>query len=281
MNIKELEQEYIHTLGEIYDADEVKALFNAAVTHTLKIAKNEFLTKKDKALSVKDLASLNKILNSLKKGKPLQQVLGETFFYGLTFKVNEHVLIPRPETEELVDWIIREIRDKKASLLDIGTGSGCIPVTLKKHLPHLNISALDISPAALKTASENARLNEAEINFIEADILNYSETIKYDIIVSNPPYIRELEKAEMHENVLANEPHLALFVSDENPLVFYKAIADFAMSNLNPNGYLFLEINEYLWAETLQVLIDKQFKNIELKKDINGKDRMIVARTNP
>ncbi|RZL18483.1 MAG: peptide chain release factor N(5)-glutamine methyltransferase [Pedobacter sp.] len=227
------------------------------------------------------LLKLSKILTDLKTGKPVQQVLGETIFYGLPFKVTSNVLIPRPETEELVDWVINHVKDKKESLLDIGTGSGCIPIVLKKHLPHLNVSSIDISSEALKVAAENAQLNKININLIEADILKYSTDKMYDVIVSNPPYIRELEKAEMHENVLIHEPHTALFVSDENPLIFYKAIADFALSNLNPNGYLFFEINEYLWEETLQILIDKRFKNIELKKDMQGKDRMIMARTNP
>jgi len=203
------------------------------------------------------------------------------FFYGLPLKINEHVLIPRPETEELVDWVIKEVKHKKDSLLDIGTGSGCIPIAIKKNLPAISVSAIDISAEALKVASANALINGTEVNFIEADILSYSSDEKYDVIVSNPPYIRELEKADMHENVLAHEPHAALFVSDENPLIFYKTISDFAYINLNPNGYLFFEINEFLWEETLKILIDKGFKNIELRKDMQGKDRMIMARTNP
>lgn len=281
MNIKELEQKYIQSLNELYSADEAKAILNLSVTNILKISNSELLKRKNEALSTKETSSLLKILSVLKTGKPVQQVLGETFFYDLPFKVNTHVLIPRPETEELVDWIINEVKDKKESFLDIGAGSGCISVTVKKHLPNLEVSALDISAEAIQLAAENAKLNNTDINFIEADILNYSSDEKYDVIASNPPYIRQLEKADMHENVLAHEPHSALFVSDENPLVFYEAIADFALKNLNPNGYLFFEINEYLWAETLQVLIDKRFKNIELKKDMQGKDRMIMARTNP
>ncbi|MCZ4222786.1 peptide chain release factor N(5)-glutamine methyltransferase [Pedobacter rhodius] len=281
MNIKALEQEYLQNLNEFYDADEAKAIFNLSVTSILKITQSKLLTQKNKALSVEELNALTEVLNHLKTGKPIQQVLGETVFYGLTFKINEHVLIPRPETEELVDWILREVKNLKKSFLDVGTGSGCIPVTVKKHLPNLDVSALDISANALKVAEANAKFNKTEINFIEADILNYPDNKKYDVIVSNPPYIRQLEKADMHKNVLAYEPHAALFVSDENPLIFYDAISDFALKNLNPNGYLFFEINEYLWAETLQILIDKRFKNIELKKDMQGKDRMILARTNP
>lgn len=281
MNIKALEKEYIQSLNHFYDADEAKAIFNLAATSVLRVSQSELLLNKDRELLVKDSNRFAKILTDLKTGKPVQQILGETVFYGLPFKITSDVLIPRPETEELVDWIVNHVKDKKESLLDIGTGSGCIPIVLKKNLAHLDVSSIDISSEALKVAKENAQLNKVDINLIEGDILNYSTDKMYDIIVSNPPYIRELEKAEMHENVLAHEPHKALFVSDENPLVFYQAIADFALNNLSPNGYLFFEINEYLWEETLQILIDMRFKNIELKKDMQGKDRMIMARTNP
>jgi len=281
MNIKELEQEYIQSLNQFYDSEESKSIFYLAATSILKVTQSELLVKKDKVLAQKDTDALTKVLHTLKTGKPVQQVLGEAFFYGLSLKINEDVLIPRPETEELVDWVIKEIKDKKESVLDIGTGSGCIPIAIKKTLPSVKVSSLDISVQALKVATANASLNEADIEFIEADILNYSSDKKYDVIVSNPPYIRQLEKADMQENVLAHEPHSALFVSDEDPLIFYNAISDFALNNLNPDGYLFFEINELLWAETLQILIDKPFKNIELRKDMQGKDRMIMARTNP
>lgn len=281
MNIKDLEKEYIKSLNHFYDIEESRSIFYLSATSILKVTQSDLLIKKDRVLAEQEVAALIKILETLKNGKPVQQVLGETHFYGLPLKINEYVLIPRPETEELVDWVIKEIKDKKKSLLDIGTGSGCIPIAIKKNLPAVRVSALDISAEALKLASANALLNRTEINFIEADILSYSSNEKYDVIVSNPPYIRELEKADMHENVLAHEPHAALFVSDENPLIFYKTISDFAYDNLNPNGYLFFEINEFLWEKTLQVLIDKGFKNIELRKDMQGKDRMIMARTNP
>ncbi|WP_316737234.1 peptide chain release factor N(5)-glutamine methyltransferase [Pedobacter aquatilis] len=281
MNIKDLEKQYIQSLSDLYGAEEAKALFNLSISNTLKLTQSEILLKQDKVLTVKQSDKLLKILEDLKTGKPIQHILGETFFYNLPFKVNENVLVPRPETEELVDWIIHEVKDSKRNLLDIGTGSGCIAVSLKKNLEHLDVSAIDVSGKALKVAQDNAKLNKVDVNFIEADILNYNSNEIYDIIVSNPPYIRELEKAEMHKNVLEHEPHNALFVPDENPLIFYSAIADFAIKNLNPSGYLFFEINEFLWEETLQILIDKQFKNIELKKDMQGKDRMIMARTNP
>ncbi|MDN3585746.1 peptide chain release factor N(5)-glutamine methyltransferase [Pedobacter aquatilis] len=281
MDIKELEKEYIKNLSELYGAEEAKALFILSTSNILKLTQSEILLKQDREVAVKESNKLLKILEDLNTGKPIQHVLGETLFYRLPFIVNENVLVPRPETEELVDWIINEVKDSKKKLLDIGTGSGCIAVSLKQNLPHLDVSAIDISSKALQVATDNAKLNKVEVNFIEADILKYASDEFYDIIVSNPPYIRELEKAEMHKNVLEHEPHSALFVSDENPLIFYEAIANFAVKNLNPNGYLFFEINEYLWEETLQILIDKQFKNIELRKDMQGKDRMIMARTNP
>lgn len=281
MIIKEIEKEYIHSLSDLYGTDEAKALFILSTSNILKLTQSEILLKQDREVAVKESNKLLKILEDLKTGKPIQHILGETLFYRLPFIVNENVLVPRPETEELVDWVINEVKDSKKTLLDIGTGSGCIAITLKKNLQHLNVSAIDVSDKALSVAKDNAKLNKVEISFIETDILTYSTSERFDIIVSNPPYIRELEKAEMHKNVLEHEPHQALFVSDENPLVFYEAIANFAVKNLNPNGYLFFEINEYLWAETLQILINKQFKNIELKKDMQGKDRMIMARTNP
>lgn len=281
MNIKELEKEYIQSLNQFYDTEESKSIFYLSATSILKVTQSELLIKKDRILTEKDSDDLTRVLDVLKTGKPVQQVLGETVFYGLPLKINEHVLIPRPETEELVDWVIKEIKEKKETILDIGTGSGCISIAIKKHLPALSFSALDISAEALKVASANAILNGTNIDFIEADILSYSSDKSYDVVVSNPPYIRQLEKADMHKNVIAYEPHSALFVSDDDPLIFYKAISDFAYTNLNPNGYLFFEINEFLWEETLQILIDKGFKNIELKKDMQGKDRMIMARTNP
>jgi release factor glutamine methyltransferase len=183
-----------------------------------------------------------------------------------------------------VDWIISDYNAQfsvnsigKISILDIGTGSGCIPITLKKHLPNVEVFTLDVSADAIVVARQNALQIGVEINFIEADILKFKSQEKFDIIVSNPPYIRDLEKSDMHNNVLVHEPHIALFVSDENPLVFYKAIADFAKTNLNSNGQLYFEINEYLGSETVEMLKNKGFINIELRQDMQGKDRMVKA----
>jgi release factor glutamine methyltransferase len=228
-----------------------------------------------------DLVLYNGILKELKTGKPVQYVLGETLFYGLSFKVNPAVLIPRPETEELVEWVLESVAAEAMSglqILDVGTGSGCIAVVLKKHMDTAGVFALDVSKDSLSMASDNAVINEVVINFIEADIREYSGRETFDVIVSNPPYITTNEKREMHENVLAHEPHLALFVSNEDPLVFYKAIADFALLNLKPDGLLFFEINEHLGKETVQILNDKSFIDIELRRDMQGKDRMIKCR---
>jgi release factor glutamine methyltransferase len=224
-------------------------------------------------------------LNDLSAGKPIQYILGTAEFYRMKLKVNPNVLIPRPETEELVEWILTSVADssKNLNILDVGTGSGCIAIALKKYLPKSTVAAVDISAAALQTAKENAQNNEVEVNFITADILAHAETAllngqQFDVVVSNPPYIKEDEKPEMHENVLANEPHDALFVSNDNPLLFYKAIADFAQTKLVKNGLLFFEINEYLAKETIEMLDGKGFTDIVLKNDMQGKDRMVMAK---
>jgi release factor glutamine methyltransferase len=237
----------------------------------------------DHDLFVENFDTILKSLELLKQQKPIQYILGETEFYGLPFKVNENTLIPRQETEELVEWIINEFgtRNSEFRILDIGTGSGCIAVSLAKNLPNAKVYALDVSREAIKVAKENAKLNSLDIEFIEADILSVchadlvSGSHKFDVIVSNPPYVRNLEKELMQSNVLENEPHLALFVENENPLQFYKAITDFAISNLNQKGVLFFEINEYLGKEMIQLLSDSHFKDIELKQDMFKKDRMI------
>ncbi|MFC3362597.1 peptide chain release factor N(5)-glutamine methyltransferase [Pedobacter fastidiosus] len=278
MRIGELEEHFQLELDEIYDGDEAKALFSLAAEHVLKLSPSKLRMVRETSLTFIDFQKLLSILNDLKIGNPIQHILGEAHFYGSIFKVNEHVLIPRPETEELVDWIIHDLESKRnIHLLDIGTGSGCIPITIKKYLPLTEVSTIDISNRAIVTAKENAVNIGTEVKFIEADILTYKSELKYDVIVSNPPYIRALEKEAMHKNVLSFEPHIALFVSDEEPLIFYSKIADFAISNLTEDGFLYFEINEYLGVETLDMLKDKGFNNIELRKDMQGKDRMVKA----
>jgi release factor glutamine methyltransferase len=287
MNIGALEEHYKLELARLYESDEAKTLFSLAAEQVLALSPNKLMMQKDAVVSFINMQKFLSILNDLQIGKPIQHILEEAHFYGLIFKVNENVLIPRPETEELVEWIISVCSiqfalnsfesPKKLSVLDIGTGSGCIPITLKKYLANTQVATLDVSADAIAVAKQNARQIGVDVNFINADILTFQSEEKFDIIVSNPPYIRDLEKIEMHNNVLLHEPHLALFVSDENPLIFYKAIAEFAKTNLKPNGQLFFEINEYLGKETVDMLDSKGFKNIELRKDMQGKDRMVRA----
>ncbi|WP_394758076.1 peptide chain release factor N(5)-glutamine methyltransferase, partial [Flavobacterium sp.] len=203
-----------------------------------------------------------------------------TEFFSLPFYVNENTLIPRPETEELVDWILSNNRINESTnqikILDIGTGSGCIAISLAKNLPNANVHAIDVSEKALATAKKNAERNNVTITFIEKNILETEDLLNtFDIIVSNPPYVRNLEKKEIHKNVLEYEPHLALFVEDNDALLFYRKIAELATKNLSENGQLYFEINQYLGKEMVELLEKYNFKNIELKKDIYGNDRMI------
>jgi release factor glutamine methyltransferase len=280
MKLQDLAREFKDELHDIYGHDEAESIFLIAIQSVLQYKRADYLLKKDESLSAEHLAKLQNVLSELKTGKPLQYILGETVFYGFPFKVNAAVLIPRPETEELVEWIIEsaELADVTGAglrILDVGTGSGCIAVSLQKSLPNCKVSALDISKEAIETASINASLNEADIKFIHADIRTFATEKKFDLIVSNPPYITQREKEEMHDNVLEHEPHLALFVADEKPLEFYEAIADFAWLSLSDMGLLFFEINEHLGQETIDMLSSKSFINIELRKDMQGKDRMI------
>jgi release factor glutamine methyltransferase len=221
----------------------------------------------------------------LQNNEPIQHILGYTTFYGRQFRCDRRALIPRPETEELVDWIVNDwsIANGQLStvkIIDIGTGTGCIALSLAKELKGTEVTAVDISTEALSLARENAEILEArDVRFVECDALGDCEKIKgcYDVIVSNPPYVRECEKVDMEANVLDYDPHSALFVSDKDPLVFYRAIAEFALENLAPNGALYFEINQYLGRETCDLLIGLGYKNVELREDINGNARMIKA----
>jgi release factor glutamine methyltransferase len=281
MNLKDLEAYFITGLAPLYNEEEAKGQFLITVEHLSGLSRSQLLMNKSQSVTAELTAEYNDVLLQLQAGRPIQHIFAEAWFYGLKFKVSNAVLIPRPETEELVDWIINTVHgdmhgvNQAPVILDIGTGSGCIAITLKKNLAAAEVSALDVSAAALTVARENALFNEVQLSFIAADILTYNSAARYDVIVSNPPYITGKEKEEMHENVLGHEPHLALFVTDENPLIFYKAIADFALCNLHPNGQLFFEINEYLAEATVDMLSAKGFTTIELRQDMQGKDRMI------
>lgn len=288
MTFREAEKIYTDSLSPVYERREAASLAWLSISHVCKLERAEYLNLKDTEIPHDNYRSLLKILEELKTGKPLQYVIGETEFYGLNFKVNPSVLIPRPETEELVEWILSDVRNSKTSIkglkiIDIGTGSGCIPISLKKNLPEAQLFALDISPEALDVSKQNAALNQTRVNFFQSDIFNniLNEQLKgqkFGIIISNPPYVTDSEKQQMLPNVLQNEPHLALFVPDNDPLIFYKAIADFAIKHSDTNGSLYLEINENLGEETVQLLKQMGFKNIELRKDLSGKDRMIRSQ---
>ena len=280
MTIKHYRDQFIQELTSLYDVGEAESFFYRILEARHQLKRIDIALQPELALTVAELEDWNLILEQLKKEIPIQYLLGSTHFYGLKFEVNSNVLIPRPETEELVEWIIESqqlaIGDKKVRILDIGTGSGCVAIALAKNLPNAQVFAFDVSEQALATAQKNAELNQVAIKFIHQSILETEDLgQQFDIIVSNPPYVRHLEKLEIKKNVLDNEPHLALFVADDDALIFYRKIAELAQKNLNPQGQLYFEINQYLGQETLDLLQEMGFKNTELRKDIYGNDRMI------
>ncbi|MCG1037153.1 peptide chain release factor N(5)-glutamine methyltransferase [Polaribacter sargassicola] len=284
MTLKDFRIFFNDALSNFYPKTEIDSFFFILINDKLNLQRIDTVLKPDFLITDEILSELKNIINRLKKEEPIQYILGNTEFYSLPFLVNKNTLIPRPETEELVEWIIFEVEKlqktnlEKLAILDIGTGTGCIPIALAKNLNAVTISAIDVSIEALKIAKQNATLNKVDINFIEKDILKTTELPQqFNVIISNPPYVRELEKVEIKNNVLQNEPHLALFVDDDNPLIFYSKIADLAKNHLTKNGILFFEINQYLGKETVEMLEQKGFKNINLKKDLFGNDRMIKA----
>ena len=280
--IKDVFTIFKQELTRIYGAQEAGSITLIALTEILNTSKASIKAFPEQELALPQQEQADSILAQLKTGKPLQYVLGYTEFYGLKLLVNPSVLIPRPETEELVQWVKDSLEFGTGSehILDIGTGSGCIAISLKKNLPGLQVSAIDISAKALQTAKLNAKLNETDVNFIQADILNLISEVEehqFEIIVSNPPYVTLADKEQMHTNVTDFEPHNALFVPEEDPLIFYNAIADYAVKNLTEHGLLFFEINENLGKETVELLKKKDFKIVELRKDMSGRNRMIKA----
>ena len=283
MLIQEFKRHFFSELSILYPETEIQSFFTILVEFKLHLSRIQLALEHNFELDNDNYDFLQNALLKLKNQIPIQYIVGETAFYGLMFKVDKNVLIPRPETEELVEWILQNLpvgrqvpKNESIKILDVGTGSGCIAISLAKNLPNAEVSAIDISAEALNVAKNNATMNQVKIDFILADILNL-ETLEndFDIIVSNPPYVRELEKSQMQQNVLSNEPHIALFVKDENPLLFYDKIAELAKKHLTENGVLYFEINQYLGKETVDLLKSKDFKNIELKKDIYGVDRTV------
>ena len=280
MKIKEYRSQFIQQLTPIYDAGEAESFFYLVLEDKQQLKRIDLALHPDLVFSEEEIVVWNLILEQLKQEIPIQYLLGKTSFYGLDFEVNENVLIPRPETEELVEWILESQKskgeNKKIRILDIGTGSGCIAISLAKNLPNADVFALDISEKALAIAKRNAKINAVNVTFINQNILETEDLgQQFDIIVSNPPYVRNLEKEEIKKNVLNNEPHLALFVADNDALIFYKKIAELAQKNGSENSQLYFEINQYLGKEMIDLLEKMNFKNIELRKDIYGNDRMI------
>ena len=276
MNFKDLKLVYEKELTALYSAEEIKNLYYLTLTSVLQVPKITILSNTGKLISENNSQRILNILGELKKKVPIQYLLGTVSFYGLTLEVNPSVLIPRPETEELVDWIIHDNKGRNLNILDVCTGSGCIALALKHNMSRCNVTAVDISEDALETAAQNAEKLGLKIELIEEDALDFSDELKatkFDVIVSNPPYISESDKKHVGENVLKYEPHLALFVSDKDPLVFYKSIA--ALATRQSSVTVYFEIHEDMGEPLCKLMKEMGFRNIELRKDINGKDRML------
>lgn len=280
MKIKELRTTFVNRLQDIYPPEEVQSFFQITAQHFLNYSRTDIVLQLEQELSGLQVQDFQDTLRRLEKQEPIQYILGNTEFYGLPFEVTPDTLIPRPETEELVAWIIEDYKSHKNTLqvVDIGTGSGCIAISLAKNLPVAMVTAYDISQGAITVAKKNATQNDVNVLFREVDVLQTSKLAPtFDIIVSNPPYVRELEKEEISPNVLDNEPHTALFVSDGDPLVFYRKIGQLAFDNLSVGGSLFFEINQYLSKETVQLLQEIGFVDVIARKDMFENDRMIKA----
>ncbi|WP_274476481.1 peptide chain release factor N(5)-glutamine methyltransferase [Mangrovimonas aestuarii] len=299
MKLKDVQRLFHRSLRGDYEAEEINAFFYTLIEKYYNCTRLQLALKPNFTINEVEQEEIIEALEQLKQHKPIQYITKETEFFGLSFSVDENVLIPRPETEELVAWVLSDYREKEGEIiiLDIGTGSGCIAISLAKYLPNAKVYALDVSGGALALARKNAENNNVQVNFVEADILHMENgwnishengeeprfiqgelekaRVKFDVIVSNPPYVREQEKENMKENVLMHEPNLALFVSDGNPLLFYKAITKFAKRTLLPKGELFFEINEYLGHDMKTLLEHNGFVDIDLKQDMFAKDRMI------
>ena len=275
--IKDIRNYITGELKDIYPEMEIQSLSNIVIGWVIGEKKISMLSDPDKSVTAADTGRITGICNDLKNGKPVQYITGETLFYNCILKVNPAVLIPRPETEELVDLIISENRGFAGEITDIGTGSGCIAIALAVNFPHSTITGIDISVKALRTASENASLNNVNVNFIRADILNcdLANVGKQDIIVSNPPYVRDSEKSMMQRNVIGFEPHEALFVPDDDPLVYYRAILEAGKTLLDRGGKIYFEINEVMGSLICDLIESYHYVGIKIIKDINGKDRII------
>lgn len=279
MVLLQLKSQFLDRLTPLYDAEEVARFFELLL--------NAFESKKridlvlNPQLETQLLHRWNQAMEALERFEPIQYIIGETEFYGLPFDVTPATLIPRPETEELVEWILKDAGLTSLSILDVGTGTGCIPITLAKQLPQAQFTSIDVSTEALAVATRNAQRNGVNVQFIPHSVLE-TEALEtcftdqfFDVIVSNPPYVRHLEKEEIQPNVLEHEPHLALFVEDDDALLFYRHIGQFALHHLKKGGKLYFEINQYLGNETIALVESLGFQNIVLRKDLFGNDRML------
>jgi release factor glutamine methyltransferase len=280
MKLKDIKEIFWQELEPLYPREEVNNFFYRLVEHYLGLDRFILVMDPGYRIAKNEEQPLFLALARLKEEYPIQYILGTAYFMDMEFHVNDQVLIPRPETEELVRWILADLPHMPDSpaILDVGTGSGCIAVSLAKYWPAARVTALDISPAAIITARKNAARHVVNIDFVQADILtNYSSVTKWDIIVSNPPYVRESEKEDMRNNVKRYEPASALFVPDDSPLLFYEHITRFASRALKAGGTLYLEVNQYLGTDTLNLLRAQNFLEIKLRKDMFGNERMLKA----
>ncbi len=282
MKIRDISEKFRDQLSHIYPESESNTITKMVLSDKLNLSGNALLISQDQELTDINKHDLLLILKDLEKGKPVQYILGHAWFYGLKLKVDPSVLIPRQETEELVDWALHSDLAPKSKIMDIGSGSGCIAIAMSKNLLNADVYAIDISQEALKTAAENAMQHECNISLLHMDVMALhtpsEERGLFDAIMSNPPYVKESEIAQMHINVKDHEPHSALFVSDEDPLIFYRKIGEIAIKLLKPEGFLFFEINEAHGFDVRSLLDDMGFRDIELRKDSNEKERMIRAR---
>lgn len=287
MKLGELKKRFIKELEQLYPNEEIRTFFNWICQQQLGLKPFQVSIKGEQTLEEEQLLFFENALAELKLEKPIQYILGKGYFYSLEFKVNQHTLIPRPETEELVSMIIDDYKDylDPLKILDIGTGTGCIPISLAKHLTQAELYAIDISKDALEVAQENAIQNQVVVKFGEIDILKasllsnlFTKVDQFNVIVSNPPYVRNLEKAAMKNNVLKYEPERALYVCDDNPLLFYNKITQLAKDHLMENGRLYFEINQYLGDQTKELVYEAGFKEVTVKKDSFGNDRLLRAK---
>ncbi len=290
-NLGAVKNYFVEKLAGIYPVEEIKSFFEISVYHLLKLTRTQIIVEQNKSLSESELLKFVSVVKQLKTQKPLQYIFNAAPFYGMELYVDEHVLIPRPETEELVQLVFNTLLNDVQfatlyanegfglNITDIGTGSGCIALSVKKNLPKAHVAAVDTSYEAIKVAQKNADKLSLKITFVCADITrDYSKDLGYHVIISNPPYVTIDEQDQMKDNVLKYEPHLALFAPEKKPLFFYDKIADFALNNLVPGGYLFFEINQHFGNSTKELLVNKGFRNVELFKDLNGNERMISCK---